>query len=394
MRYDTENIILLLKKYLEGSVSDDDNQKIQSLFREYPDLLNQINQLKNPLELEKVVAKYGFFYKHTSSVVRQDVLDTILHRIDLSERGNNRFKRYKKIAFYAAASILLIVFSFGIWILNNTSVSVQQDVITQAEQIYPGSSKATLKAADGSVIELNEDHVGIVVGDAITYRDGSILLQEPSDTHVEMTLSTPKGGQYQITLPDQTQVWLNADSRLTYPTKFSGSQRTVNLDGEAYFEVAKDELRPFIVHTSNERVEVLGTHFNVNSYKGETSSKVSLLEGQVRVQLDNGPSQILHPGQQTVVEGAHISVQNIDKDEIVAWKNGEFMFNNESLGGAMRKLERWYDIDIEVDPELRELSLWGSVSRFANFDQVLKIIKTTDDAISISIDGRRVKIMK
>jgi ferric-dicitrate binding protein FerR (iron transport regulator) len=168
----------------------------------------------------------------------------------------------------------------------------------------------------------------------------------------------------------------------------------VELEGEAYFEVASNKAQPFIVITPMEQVEVVGTHFNVHAYTEETLSKVALLEGKVKVSVSDSQTMVLQPGQQTVVQGNEIRVLHINPEESIAWKNGEFMFNNENLGTALKQIARWYDIHIQVDPTLENLTFWGSVSKFDNFDKVLKIIKMADDDIKINIEGRRVKVMR
>jgi len=294
----------------------------------------------------------------------------------------------------AVAACLLMVFTTVLLKFKEEPISDETKVFLQAQQMNPGSNRAILSSADGTEISLNEDRLGIVMGDEITYDDGSVLMDEMKSASLMMTLSTPKGGQYQIVLADGTKVWLNADSKLIYPKRFTEDQRVVELVGEAYFEVATNKQKPFIVHTENESVEVLGTHFNVKSYSDERESKVSLLEGKVKVSIPNTVQKILSPGQQSVVIGKSMRIQDVDLDETIAWKNGEFMFNNESLVSALRQVSRWYDIDIQVDPSLSRVMLWGTVSRLDNFDKVLKIIKMTDDNIKINLDGRKVRIMK
>jgi len=209
-----------------------------------------------------------------------------------------------------------------------------------------------------------------------------------------LTLSTPRGGQYQVELSDGTKVWLNAASKLHYPREFLDNHRTVELEGEAYFEVSSGKHRPFIVKTKNEAVEPLGKHFNVTAYINEWLPYVTLLEGKVSVSLENERSKILLPGQQSAVKGAVMQVNEINVAESVAWKNGEFMFNKESLGSVMLKLSRWYDIEVEMTDGVKDLRVWGSVSRYDTFDEILQVIKAIDDSIHFEIDGRRVKIMK
>ncbi|TDQ73533.1 FecR family protein [Sphingobacterium yanglingense] len=385
----------LLKEYLKGTIHPDNHLELKSLFEEYPDLFDLIHNLEDPSSLQQALQEYRHFHTTKSIANKEQTLQNILHRIEAQPKKRIRANAYRSLLRYAAAASILVFLSVGIWyLLSLPNSSSDLQTLKEAEKLNPGSNRATLLAADGSVIELNESHSGIVIGDEITYNDGSLLLKDIPEETALLTLSTPKGGQYHVTLPDGSKVWLNADSRLKYPNRFTAPLREVELDGEAYFEVTSNAKQPFVVKTPNEQVEVLGTHFNINSYRNEEASKVALLEGKVRVVADNKQSSTLRPGQQTFFSNNQMKTQNINVEESIAWKNGEFAFNNESLGTAMRQVARWYDIEIEVAPSLKELALWGSVSRLDNFDKVLKIIKMTDDNIKIKIEGRRVKIMK
>ncbi len=395
MNYDIQRTIQLLKQYLEGVEDPVNNESLKQLFDQYPNLLELLQEMDDPDNLEQTLVGYNAFQESTTKDGKERVLRNILCQIDIDKpQERSVVSSYRRILRYAAAAAVVAVLSFGLWKLNQKPLTPEFKTVKEAEKIKPGTNRAILSTADGTVIELNAEHSGIVVGDVITYNDGSVLLKDEDDKNIRLTLATPRGGQYQITLPDGTKVWLNAASKLSYPKVFSDKQRLVDLDGEAYFEVARKEHQPFIVKTSSEQVEVLGTHFNVNSYVGEDISKVALAEGKVNVRLNSNASKILHPGQQTIVQGKRVRVEAVNVDEVIAWKNGEFMFNNEPLPSAMRQLARWYDIDIEVDPALQGLALWGSVSRLENFDKVLKIIKMTDDNIQVHIAGRRVRLMK
>lgn len=389
----TEHRIYLLKQYLNGSIHPDNHLELKSLFEQYPGLFEIVTNLENPDNLQQALHEYKYFHSTVSAESKDRVLDNILQKIQTDSKPKRKILAYRPLLRYVAAACVLTILSVSIWKISKKSSSTDLHALQQAEKLHPGSNRATLLSADGSIIELNQEHNGIIMGDHITYNDGSVLLNDIDDEGKLLTLSTPKGGQYQVILPDGSKVWLNAASKLRYPKKFLTSQRNVELDGEAYFEVARNEKQPFIVKTPNEQVEVLGTHFNINSYSEDKVSKVALVEGKVKV-ATHSQSKILQPGQQSRLKNQQMDVQEVNTEEIIAWKNGEFAFNNESLGTSMRQLARWYDIDIQVDPSLEQLALWGSVSRLDNFDKVLKIIKMTDDNIKINIEGRRVKIMK
>jgi len=212
------------------------------------------------------------------------------------------------------------------------------------------------------------------------------------------SIATPKGGQYQIILPDGTRVWLNAASVLKYPVAFTSTARKVELTGEAYFEVAKNKAKPFIIHTAKQEVTVLGTHFNINAYADEPNTRTSLLEGSVKVaKLNDAASVMIKPGQAALVgdpgSASRIQIASIDPDEAVAWKNGYFMFDSENLESILRKVARWYDVDItwqSRNSAQKEFS--GTISKYSNASQVLKKLELTE-AVHFKIEGRKIIVL-
>lgn len=207
------------------------------------------------------------------------------------------------------------------------------------------------------------------------------------------TIETPKGGQYQIRLPDGTTVWLNAASTLIYPVNFRGSrERRVQLDGEAYFEVAKDKAHPFVVKTDRQEVTVLGTHFNINGYKEESVINTTLLEGSIRTRnLSSGQSRILSPGQQsTVVKGeGEVGVANVNTDNIISWKNGYFIFDEQDIVSVMKVISRWYDVDVEFKTVNREEKFGGTFSRSSELSDILNVLKILGNA-NFKMQGRTI----
>lgn len=396
--YTIDHIIQLLQAYLKGEILPDEHAELSKLFEKYPELQDLAKKLEDPANLREELQAYEEFLT-SDPAQEQRILSNIIDKIEaqVDQPPKHRWRQY---GWYAAAACFIAVVGLGIWQINKrdgidtSDTATPVDAVKLAENLLPGGNRATLQLADGTGIGLDQQQMGIVMGDEITYTDGSVALATAKDEKRMMILSTPRGGQYQIALADGTKVWLNADTRLRYPNKFTDEQRVVELDGEAYFEVAKVAGRPFIVVTTKEKVEVLGTHFNVYSFPKEKESKVSLLEGKVKVSVPAGKTRLLQPGEQASVQGEELSVQQVPVDESIAWKNDEFMFNNEPLGTALAQVARWYDIDIEIDPSVAKMKLWGSVSRLDNFDKVLKIIKMTDDKIKVQIEGRRVRLMK
>ncbi|MBD1423921.1 FecR family protein [Sphingobacterium chuzhouense] len=275
------------------------------------------------------------------------------------------------------------------------------------DDVGPGRNNAVLRL--GSEMEVDLDKVGIgssteANGLIVNKDEDGLLSLVISDKasrkaqHKINTLQTPKGGQYKVELPDGTKVWLNASSTLKFPSIFEETIREIELEGEAYFEVAHVADRtskniPFVVNGKNQKVEVLGTHFNVNSYTDESVIKTTLLEGSVRVVAGaTGQQLLLKPGQQSRLQNGNIYAESVDTELDVAWKNGDFIFNNENLKSVMRKLERWYDVEVEYKGDFDDLRFSGAVSRSKNISEVLKIMALTGK-VKFNIEGRRIIVM-
>lgn len=255
----------------------------------------------------------------------------------------------------AAASVVLVVGIFFIYrYAGNGSTNNNNIVVSDTTQLKPGGNRATLTLADGSVIDLTTANNGIIeIGKGSHVNkpaDGELLYDagvSPIETPSIHTLSTPVGGQYQLTLPDGTKVWLNAATKLKYPSRFASNERKVEIDGEAFFEVAKNDKQPFrVVLQDGSTVTVLGTHFNVMAYNNETEKEITLLEGKVAVAKNNRVEN-LEPGTQAIVKTDAITKRTgIDTEEVTAWKNGLFVFHDATIESIMKQVERWYDAKV------------------------------------------------
>lgn len=326
----------------------------------------------------------------------------------------------------AAAAILLVAAIAGYFLVDNReSIIESRESIADGQQsivdpyvqhnIHPGSNKAVLTLADGTKLDLSTEQEGIVVGnDGITYADGSTVLEAGTERLGDQllalnTISTPRGGQYQIILPDGTKVTLNAASTLKYPSRFTGNTREVFLDGEGYFSVdsrrsAVSSKKPFIVKTKGQQTTVLGTEFNISAYSEEGEIRTTLVSGSVKVTVlpgttpDRSPvtnhqSHILKPNEQSIVTATGIETKNIDTESSVAWKNGYFMFSNESIYSILRKMSRWYDVDIRYEQDVSGLSFFGIIPRSENISAVLKRLEKTGE-VKFRIEGRRISVMR
>lgn len=268
----------------------------------------------------------------------------------------------------------------------------------------PGTNKAILTLADGKQIVLDEAKNGnladqgntkvIKLNGQIAYNEFAMAVPNGKNAAVAYnTVTTPRGGQYQLILADGSRVWLNAESSLRFPTSFQGKERRVELAGEGYFEIAKDATKPFIVKintTSEEKdeVEVLGTHFNIMAYNDEGIVKTTLLEGSVKINRNNKIA-MLKPGQQAKLQNQSIKVvEDVDTDEAIAWKNGYFQFTSANLQQVMRQIARWYDVDISYEGKIPERKFGGKISRDNNASEVLKVLELSK--VKFRIENRKI----
>jgi len=292
---------------------------------------------------------------------------------------------------YGAAAIVLL--ALGIYLVMrsaNSKYSVNAVTPQLSDRIKPGTQKARLTLSDGTVVTLDSMANGTIAQQGATrvlkLANGQIRYQATPATDEQgkiayNVMSTPMGGQYQLTLPDGSNVWLNAGSSITYPIAFSGNVRKVKITGEVYFEVAKDKNKAFRVTAGDQEIEVLGTHFNINAYEDEDHIKTSLLEGAVKVN-----KVLLQPGQ-AFTQGK-IEPTNTDQD--IAWKNGVFNFNNQTLAQVMRQLARWYDLEIAYPQGIPKKEYGGEIGRNLTLDQVLKGLENS--GIHFQLNGRRLMV--
>lgn len=357
-------------------------------------------------EEKQLVEKWLLFYRseETTGLTTDDfeqIDREVWHRI--KQRTSLKLSYRSLWLKTAAAAAILFVLGAGLWFTIRQTRPGER--VMMVNDVAPGGNKAFLTLSNGKRIALTSAFHGKLAEEAgvrITKtKDGQLVYEieanhGPHKADAVNSIETPRGGQYEIRLPDGTGIWLNAASKLSYPLTFSGkAKRQVELSGEAYFEVAKDKAHPFIVKSVQQEVEVLGTHFNVNSYKDEINTTTTLLEGAVRIRTTDHHEAVLKPGQQSLLTGrGPITVADVKTDVAMAWKKGEFEFSGESLDGIMRKISRWYDVEvIYEDPALKNEIFSGGISRFEHVSDVLKKLSLTE-AVRFKIEGRRIFIMK
>jgi transmembrane sensor len=377
----------------------------------------------NKTELKELLEKYK---KGTCSASEQAMVEHWYQQwdpgeFDLSEeelisylqlikerlpKKNKPFKKYYGIA----AAIALITVGVSFYFISHSGagrIENPETALAKQQPIIPGGNKATLTLSDGRVIVLDSTAKGKISREngieisksadgQLVYRISGEKQRNPGEGKLAVmfnTISTPRGGQYQVYLPDGTHVWLNAETMLRFPVSFGNNARLVELSGEAYFEVTKNANAPFKVKTRTQEVEVLGTHFNVNAYTDEPISKTTLLEGKVKVWKGLN-SVLLNPGQQASnAGGLPLNVKMLkDPDAAIAWKNGLFKFEQEDLYTIMNKVSRWYDVRVEYKGDFSGKTYGGDISRFKDVNEVLETMELTG-TVHFKIEGRRIIVM-
>lgn len=303
----------------------------------------------------------------------------------------------------AAAASIICVCALGLrFYLHKSPVTVQLAAQGKID-VNPGSNRAVLTLANGKQIVLDNKPNGQIAKEADVVisktKNGSVVydLTNQNDAKDKIiaynTISTPRGGQYQVILPDGSHVWLNAASSIRFPTVFRSGERKVDITGEAYFEVAKDKTKPFRVMAEGQMVEVLGTHFNIMAYADENAIVTTLLEGSVRVSSPKNQA-VLKPNQDATLQRntQSLAVKDVDAEAAVMWKNGYFLFNDESLASIMRKVSRWYNIEIVYKGAVAQKTFGGTISRFKNLSELLEVLEATG-SVHFKIEEGRVIAM-
>jgi transmembrane sensor len=381
---DKATFLKLLDKYISGQASLEEEQQLLNF---YGNFKASQEDKSDPMLEERMLNR---------------LMDTVEASRPVRSRGRGLIGRLS-----IAATVLIA--AAGALYFYIAEPKTEPEVFTEINQkndIDPANNKAILTLADGSQISLDDVKNGLVASQgniSITKTEDGQIVYKPHSQGSRIsgtfaaanTIQTPKGGRYNVTLPDGSRVWLNSASRLSYPTVFASNERKVKLIGEAYFEIAKNKNVPFRVESNNQVVEVLGTHFNINSYEDEAYIKTTLLEGSVRIILnsDKPNTQLLKPGQQSLTSSAapDIKIQHTDTEKAIAWKNGYFKFKNTPIRDIMREIERWYDVELVYDGKLAPDEFTGYISNDVKISGVLKMLEESG-GIKFTVKGRKVKV--
>jgi transmembrane sensor len=346
---------------------------------------------------ERALLEHWFYTQHSRQLT--DAGDIIADLHEVWERIEEKPIVRPLWPRIAVAASMIFALSFIGYLSFHPGQSEKQ-LVKGNKGIQPGHNQAVLTLANGRHIILTKGLSGqlatqgqtsiVASGNQISYSSGA-----PVSVASFNSLATARGEQspYPLILADGTRVWLNAASQITFPTAFLDKERIVKLTGEAYFEVAKDPQHPFIVSTSQQDVKVLGTHFNISSYKDDPATVTTLLEGRVEVTSKIGHrSGYLKPNQQAVLsDGEQLKISSVDTEEAVAWKNGYFMFESADIQTIMRRIARWYDIDVVYDGPVPQTRFYLVADRFSNISSLLKPLEKSN-RIHFKIEGRRIMI--
>lgn len=364
----------LITKYLEGTCSEDENTLVEAGF------LND--------------------YKAGDREISNTEIEESCHRLtnrlngylsqDLHKRGRT-LRRRLYLGVAAAAAIAVVAFYYNSW--QQQDVEYPMEMLAMAPESQPGKNGATITLSDGTTIALSEQQSGVMIGaNSLTYPDGTVAAAGTPVGDHKLTASTAKGQTYHFTLPDGTKVWLNAASQITIPQPYGSNKREIFLRGEAYFEVAKLKDTPFIVKSKDQKIEVLGTHFNVKAYP-DLQKRTTLLEGKIQIApSDNDKYTVLAPGQEALLSDSRIAVRKADTEASVSWVSGLFNFDGKSFQEIMQEVSDWYNLEIVYESQVPKGTFFGQAYKSDNLATVLRLLESAQ--LQYKVTNERKLIIK
>ncbi|NIG54780.1 FecR family protein [Chitinophaga sp. Cy-1792] len=370
----------LFEKYYSKTATEEERIELAALLRDTDDQL-----------ISQWITEMGEQLKETEDVIPADRANVILSNI-LQPSKTNHNKPLRLFYRYAAAAAVALLLSAGLYLL----MLQQRMPAPVAADIHPGTTGAILTLADGATVQLDSTRQGnLQLGNGlkVAIAEGQLSYEHPDTMAGYNTLTVPRGRQYKVVLPDGTLVWLNADSRLRYPTRFNGKERRIELKGEAYFDVAQQPGQPFVVSAGAIEVQALGTAFNINSYADEAQITTTLVNGAVQVQ-SHAVKKILHPGQQEVVdEAGSTTVNDANLSQALAWKEGNFYFENTTLPEILRQFSRWYDVEVVYKTPPGDRSYLMMISRNTPLSKVLDLLKAANPEVKFVMEGKKLIVI-
>lgn len=402
----------------------EDSKTIERLFQRYLNnecnseeikaLLQYFGEEKNETLLRSLISRQLEENEEAPVISQESLLQTTFNNIKKAIAADNETGQKSAVSLYSrtwfrvcAAAVFIFFLSTAVFLLlpkkEAAIIAHKENKIQPAIDIAPGKNNAVLTLDDGTSIVLDSAANGTLAQQGnikVLKLNGQIAYNKTGMGNAELnpvynTITTARGNQYQLILADGSKVWLNAASSIRFPASFTGNERRVEITGEAYFEVAKDAKKPFRVTFNSQsgekgEIEVLGTHFNVNAYSEEPDIKTTLLEGSVKIRKAN-EIQMLSPGQQAKVTSKGIVLEKtVDMQQVVAWKDGFFLFNNTDIYTLMRQVSRWYDVEVHFEGHISEEGYSGKISREVTLSKLLKVLELND--VHVKTNGRRITI--
>jgi transmembrane sensor len=404
-----EQLTDLLMKHLQGNLSHPEQEQLNHWVQQSDRNRRLFASVNDEEQLRQLVLLYGYSETTDNEAI---ILSKIRQGMSAGQPLAPVRKMHGLWRWTSVAAIILVVAGVGYYIINNKSKNNTTTAAntTAPADIQPGRDGAVLTLADGRQVVLDSLGNGVVAtqdGAQVTLKDGALAYaKDGSTTAVYNTLTTPKGRQFQLILPDGSKVWLNAASSLRYPTVFVGNERRVEVSGEVFFEVARNTKMPFKVtippppgaaRGGIADIEVLGTQFNVNAYSNETAIRTTLVEGSLKVvnresAIGNKPFVVLTPGKQAALTAdARLTVADADVDKVVAWKRGIFNFEDASLEEVMRQIERWYDIQVVYEKNVPDIKFGGKMSNDVSLQGLLRSLQESD--VHFRLEGRKLIVL-
>lgn len=368
----------LAEKWKNNTITPEELAELESWYEE-----GQANRVDIPVSFAK-----------SEDELSRRLFSRIKEKTGKEETPIRRLRRWPRVA--AAIAILFVLGAGGFYLFTKkgTKESIAKANVPSVNDALPGEFKAKLILDDGRELILDSVAIGELArqGNArVVKGNGQVIYEGNSDEDsfklLYNTIATANGQTYSLTLSDGSKVWLNAHSSIRFPVIFGNDERKVEITGEAYFEVAKDASKQFVISANGTETAVLGTHFNINCYEDEASVKISLLEGKIMV----NKSVIMKPGQQAQIMNNSISMVNdADMDQAIAWKNGLFNFERSDLKAVMRQLSRWYDVDIQYSGNIPNEHFSGKISRNMNASKVLKVLEYS--GVQFKIEDKKIVV--
>lgn len=385
-----KNIESLIFRYLQGEATAQEEKVIEEWVNQDSANKQVYDRLRSELFLKKDLSDLFKLVDGKKGTARiQRMRKQVMDQTNIATRG----LVWRSWMSYAAACVIILI-GFSVFFIRLERTEEEKDrsaAITKANPIQPGKNKAIMILDNGDAIELRNDEAGVkVVNGTAVYSNGENI-GPANEKNSSIIVKTPRGGQYVVQLPDGTKVYLNSESSLKYPNYFFGSKRTVELKGEAYFEVVKSDI-PFMVKSRDQELEVLGTSFNLSAYDDLNYIQTTLVEGKVKIKYQ-GKYDVLTPGLQLTTSAQDRQIARVDTDIYTAWKDGAFSFSDESLESIMKRASRWYDVDIIYsDDKLKSMRFEGYVSKFSEMQTLLQTLRLAGE-VDFKISERKVYVL-